>query len=100
MGAVQSTAVNEHALLDLLPRHWLAITAIGFIVWAVESLLEGKTVLEALIGPALVCAWLGAIFLLDRWVQWTTGTARYSPEFHRVVGIGFRSGRIDFGSES
>jgi hypothetical protein len=62
--------VNEQALLDLLSRYWLAIAAAAGLVWAIESALEGKTIREALIGPVLICGWLGATFLLDRWVLW------------------------------
>jgi Taurine catabolism dioxygenase TauD, TfdA family len=37
-------------------------------VWAVECQLEGNSAIEAVVAPLLVCTWLGAIFLLDRWV--------------------------------
>jgi hypothetical protein len=60
--------VNEHALLDFLSRYWLAVAAAGVLAWTIESTLEGKTIREALIGPVLVCGWLGVTFLLDRWV--------------------------------
>jgi hypothetical protein len=63
--------VNEPTLLEFLRRHWLAIAAAASAVWATESAAEGKTVLESLAGPVLVCAWLGTIFLLDRWVTWS-----------------------------
>ena len=59
--------MNEHALLDFLSRYWLAVAAAGVLVWTIESTLEGKTIREALIGPVLVCGWLGVTFLLDRW---------------------------------
>jgi hypothetical protein len=47
-----------------------AIVAAGFLLWTIESILEGKPIPEALAGPVLVCGWLGTIFVLDRWVRW------------------------------
>jgi hypothetical protein len=45
--------------------------AATFVVWATESAAEGKTVLESLAGPSLVCAWLGAIwFSIDGCSGW------------------------------
>jgi hypothetical protein len=78
--------VNEPTVLDFVRRHWLAIAAAAFVVWATESAAEGKTVLESLAGPVLVCTWLGAIFLLDRWVLSATDRVAY-PSWRRASAL-------------
>jgi hypothetical protein len=63
---------SESRLLDLLRRDWWVIVIVACIVWAIECRLEGNSVFETIAAPLLVCTWLGAIFLLDRWVLWAT----------------------------
>jgi hypothetical protein len=59
---------QELRLLDLIRKDWWVLVVVLCIVWAVECQLEGNSAIETVVAPLLVCAWLGAIFLLDRWV--------------------------------
>ena len=59
---------QELRLLDLIRKDWWVLVVALCVVWAVECQLEGNRAIETVVAPLLVCAWLGAIFLLDRWV--------------------------------
>jgi hypothetical protein len=67
---------RESRLLDLLRRDWWALAIVVCVVWAIEGRLEGNSAFETIAAPLLVCAWLGLIFLLDRWVQWRVDRGR------------------------
>jgi hypothetical protein len=38
------------------------------VLWAIDCVLDGNTLLETLAGPVIVALWAGAIYLIDRWV--------------------------------
>jgi hypothetical protein len=59
---------QELRLLDLIRKDWWVLVVVLCVVWAVECQLEGNSAIETVVAPLLVCAWLGAIYLLDRWV--------------------------------
>jgi hypothetical protein len=59
---------QELRLLDLIRKDWWVLVVALCAAWAVECQLEGNSAIETVVAPLLVCAWLGAIFLLDRWV--------------------------------
>jgi hypothetical protein len=65
----------ELRLLDLVRRNWWALLFVLSTVWAIECQLEGNSILETVEAPMLLCAYLGAVFLLDRWVRWMAGRA-------------------------
>jgi hypothetical protein len=48
-------------------RKWFVVVMLS-VVWAVERQLEGNSGVKTVVAPLLVCAWLGAVFLPDRWV--------------------------------
>ncbi len=58
----------ELRLLDLVRKDWWVLVIALCVIWAVECQLEGNSAFETVAAPLLVCAWLGLIFLLDRWV--------------------------------
>jgi hypothetical protein len=53
---------------ELVRRDWWWSVLTACLIWAVESMLEGNTLIEVLIGPIMVAAWAGVILLLDRWI--------------------------------
>jgi hypothetical protein len=59
---------QELRLLDLIRKDWWVLVVVLCVVWAVECQLEGNSAIETVVAPLLVRAWLGAIYLLDRWV--------------------------------
>jgi hypothetical protein len=65
----------ELKLLDLLRKDWWKLGIVLCFIWAIECQLEGNSVLETIAAPLLVCAWVGIVYLLDRWVQWMAGRA-------------------------
>jgi hypothetical protein len=58
---------RELRLLDLVRRDWWVLVIVLCIIWAIESHLEGNSLIEMIVMPLLVVAWGGLIFLLDRW---------------------------------
>jgi hypothetical protein len=50
--------------------HRWAVLIVLCTIWAIECRLEGNGILETVEAPLLLCAYLAAVFLLDRWVQW------------------------------
>jgi hypothetical protein len=65
----------ELRLLDLVRRDWWVLLIVLCAIWAIECRLEGNSPLETVEAPLLLCAYLGAVFLLDRWVRWMAGRA-------------------------
>jgi hypothetical protein len=66
---------RELRLLELVRKDWWVLLLVLCVIWAIECQLEGNSILETIEAPLLLCAYLGAVFLLDRWVQWMVGTA-------------------------
>jgi hypothetical protein len=64
----------ELRLLNLVRRDWWALLIVLCTIWAIECHLEGNSILETVEAPLLLCVYLGAVVLLDRWVQWMAGT--------------------------
>jgi hypothetical protein len=77
---------QELRLLDLIRKDWWVLVVVLCVVWAVECQLEGNSAIETVVAPLLVCAWLSAIFLLDRWVLRQTVGDRPSPELGKLGG--------------
>jgi hypothetical protein len=78
LGGVLSTGPQmdpELRLLDLVRSHRWTVLIVLCAIWAIECRLEGNSILETVEAPLLLCAYLGAVFLLDRWVQWMEGAA-------------------------
>jgi hypothetical protein len=57
----------ELRLLDLVRRDWWVLVIVLCIIWAIESHLEGNSIIETIEAPLLVVAWGGLILLIDRW---------------------------------
>jgi hypothetical protein len=57
----------EELLLDIVHRKWRALAVLACVAWVIDGHFEGNTVFEALAGLLLVCIWLSAIYLIDRW---------------------------------
>ena len=66
----------ERRLLDLVRRNWWALLIVLCTAWAIECRLEGNSILETIEAPLLAGAYLGAVFFLDRWVQWMAGNGQ------------------------
>jgi hypothetical protein len=53
-----------------LLRHpdWWLLAIVICILWVIDCVLDGNTLIETLTGPVIVALWAGAIYLIDRWV--------------------------------
>jgi hypothetical protein len=58
----------ELRLLDLIRKDWWVLVIVLCVIWAIESHLEGNSVVETIAMPLLLVVWGGLIFVLDRWV--------------------------------
>jgi hypothetical protein len=55
--------------LHISIRAWLAIGALAGVVWGINALVEGSSVLALIVGPIIVCLWVAAVVVVDRWVE-------------------------------
>ena len=55
-------------LLNIVRQDWWWLVIVICIIWAIECVIEGNTLFEIVMGPAMVAVWVGAIMLIDRWV--------------------------------
>jgi hypothetical protein len=55
-------------LLNILRQDWWWLAIVVCIIWAIECVIEGNTLFEIVMGPAMVGVWVSAIVLIDRWV--------------------------------
>jgi hypothetical protein len=49
-------------------QDWWWLVIVICIIWAIECVIEGNTLFEIVMGPAMVGLWVSAIILIDRWV--------------------------------
>jgi hypothetical protein len=57
------------SFFELVRQDWWWLILAACLVWAIEIMLEGNTLIEILGGPIMMVAvWAGVILLLDRWV--------------------------------
>jgi hypothetical protein len=55
-------------LLNIVRQDWWWLVIVICIIWAIECVIEGNTLFEIVMGPAMVGLWVSAIILIDRWV--------------------------------
>jgi hypothetical protein len=55
-------------LLNIVRQDWWWLVIVICIIWAIECVIEGNTLFEIVMGPAMVAVWVSAIILIDRWV--------------------------------
>jgi hypothetical protein len=58
----------DDTLLNTIRNNWVWLAVVGCTLWIAQSLIAGSTILQALVGPLMVCVWATAIFLIDRWI--------------------------------
>ena len=56
-------------LLNIVRQDWWWLVIVVCIIWAIECVIEGNTLFEIVMGPAMVGLWVSAIILIDRWVR-------------------------------
>jgi hypothetical protein len=56
-------------LLNIIRQDWWWLVIVVCIIWAIECVIEGNTLFEIVMGPAMVGLWVSAIILIDRWVR-------------------------------
>jgi hypothetical protein len=50
-------------------KAWLIFAALAGVVWGLNALIEGSSMLALLIGPIIMCLWVAAVVVVDRWVS-------------------------------
>jgi hypothetical protein len=60
--------MDRPKLSSLLRQDWWWLGIVVGALWATECVMEGNTLLEMVMGPAMVAVWLSTIFFIDRWV--------------------------------
>jgi hypothetical protein len=66
-------------LLNIVRQDWWWLVIVICIIWAIECVIEGNTLFEIVMGPAMVGLWLSAIVLIDRWVVKTSDRKKRRP---------------------
>jgi hypothetical protein len=66
-------------LLNIVRQDWWWLPIIVCIIWAIECVIEGNTLFEIVMGPAMVGVWVSAIILIDRWVVKTPARKARRP---------------------
>jgi hypothetical protein len=64
-------------LLNIVRQDWWWLVFVVCIIWAIECVIEGNTLFEIVMGPAMVGVWVSAIILIDRCV-WKMSARRKS----------------------
>jgi hypothetical protein len=60
--------MHRSRLLNIVRQDWWWLAIVLCIIWAIECVIEGNTLFEIVMGPAMVGMWVSAIILIDRWV--------------------------------
>jgi hypothetical protein len=66
-------------LLNIVRQDWWWLAIVVCIIWAIECVIEGNTLFEIVMGPAMVGVWATAIILIDRWVVKTSARKARQP---------------------
>jgi hypothetical protein len=66
-------------LLNILRQDWWWLAIVVCVIWAIECVIEGNTLFEIVMGPAMVGVWVSAIVLIDRWVVKTSARKARRP---------------------
>lgn len=63
------SGMSELDTLNLTRRAWWCLGVLAYIAWAVSAMLEGDDAWALIALPLLVCVWVAAFWLVDRWVR-------------------------------
>ena len=55
--------------LNLTRRAWWGLGILAYVAWAISAILEGDHPIALIALPLLVCVWVTAFWLVDRWVR-------------------------------
>jgi hypothetical protein len=66
-------------LLNIVRQDWWWLVIVVCIIWAIECVIEGNTLFEIVMGPAMVGLWVSAIILIDRWVRKISARRKRRP---------------------
>jgi hypothetical protein len=66
-------------LLNIVRQDWWWLAIVVCAIWAIECVIEGNTLFEIVMGPAMVGVWVSAIILIDRWVVKTSARKARQP---------------------
>ena len=50
-------------------KAWLIIAALAGVVWGLNALVDGSSMFALLVGPIIMCLWVAAVVVVDRWVS-------------------------------
>jgi hypothetical protein len=73
------TAFMDTNPLNFTRNGKLLLAALGLMLWAVGGTIDGASLRSLISVPLFVAAWMGLIWIIDRWVRLGRGSSALTP---------------------